>query len=112
MDKSIDMYWETIYNIVKQDTLLANIEESDIMIDNEKMILDILKEKEMYGYEIVVRLNKDPESSIEYKIGTLYPILRSLEKRRILKAYEIKKNGKSRIYYKRTRMAGGGSNES
>ena len=82
------------------------------MMDNEKRILDILKEDEMHGYEIVLRLNKDPESSIEYKIGTIYPVLRSMEKRRILKAYEIKKNGKSRIYYKRTRKARGGSNES
>ena len=82
------------------------------MMDNEKRILDILKEDEMHGYEIVLRLNKDPESSIAYKIGTIYPILRSLEKRRILKAFEKKKNGKRRIYYKRTRKAGGGSNES
>ena len=66
----------------------------------------------MYGYEIVLRLNKDPEVSIDNKIGTLYPMLRSLEKRRFLKAYEIKKNGKSRIYYKYTRKAGGGKRES
>lgn len=82
------------------------------MIVNEKKILDILKEKEMHGYEIVLRLNKDPEVSIDHKIGTLYPILRSLEKRRYLKAYVIKKNGKSRIYYKRTRKSGGEDNES
>lgn len=82
------------------------------MVNNEKKILDILKEKEMYGYEIVLRLNNDSEAFIENKIGTLYPILRSLEKRRYLKAYKIKKNGKNRIYYKRTRKAGGGSNES
>lgn len=82
------------------------------MMVNEKKILDILKENEMHGYEIVMRLNKEPESAIAYKIGTIYPLLRSLEKRKILKAYEIKKNGKSRIYYKRTRKAGGGSNES
>lgn len=82
------------------------------MKNSERKILDILKEKEMYGYEIVVRLNKDPEVSIEYKIGTLYPILRSLERRRFLKAYEIKKNGKSRIYYKYIRRSGGGRDES
>ena len=82
------------------------------MMDSEKKILDILKDKEMYGYEIVIKLNEDPEASVKYKVGTLYPILRSLEKRRFLKAYEIKKNGKSRIYYKYTRKAGGGKRES
>ena len=70
------------------------------MIVNEKKILDILKEKEMHGYEIVLRLNKDPEVSIDNKIGTLYPILRSLEKRRYLKAYviKIKTTTRRRIY--------------
>ena len=82
------------------------------MRNKEQKILDILKEKEMHGYEIVVRLNKDPETTFEYKLGTLYPILRSLERRRFLKSYEINKNGKSRIYYKRTRKQGGGSDES
>lgn len=82
------------------------------MRNREQKILDILKEKEMHGYEIVVRLNKDPETTFEYKLGTLYPILRSLERRRFLKSYEINKNGKSRIYYKRTRKQGGGSDES
>ena len=82
------------------------------MRNKEQKILDILKDKEMHGYEIVVRLNKDPETTFEYKLGTLYPILRSLERRRFLKSYEINKNGKSRIYYKRTRKQGGGSDES
>lgn len=81
----------------------------DVMKDNEKIILDILKEKEMHGYEIVARLNKDSETSVEYRIGTLYPVLRSLERRRFLKAYEINKDGKNRIYYKCIRRAGGDS---
>jgi len=79
---------------------------------DEQKILDILKEKEMYGYEMVVKLNRDLEQSFEYRLGTLYPTLRSLENRRFLKSYEIKKDGKTRIYYKRTRKQGGGSNES
>ena len=79
---------------------------------DEQRVLDILKEKEMHGYEIVVRLNRDSEKSFEYKIGTIFPLLRSLEKRRFLKSFEMKKDGKSRIYYRRTRKQGGGSSES
>ena len=82
------------------------------MLDKEQKILDILKEKEMHGYEIVVQLNEDSKESFQCKMGNVYPILRSLEKRRLLKSYEIQKNGKNRIYYKRTRKQGGGSNES
>jgi DNA-binding PadR family transcriptional regulator len=66
----------------------------------------------MHGYEIVVTLNRDPESSFNYRFGTLYPILRSLEQRRYLKSYEIKKNGKRRIYYRCTRKQGGDNDES
>ena len=82
------------------------------MMNKEQKILAVLKEKEMHGYEIVVKLNKELNNSFEYRIGTLYPILRSLEKRKFLKSYEISKNGKSRIYYKRTRKRGDGSDES
>ena len=77
------------------------------MVNNEGRILEILKDKEMHGYELVKVLNESPEYSFEYRIGTLYPILRSLEKRRFLKAYEINKEGKSRIYYKCTKRLGG-----
>ena len=77
------------------------------MVNNEARILEILKDKEMHGYELVKVLNESPEYSFEYRIGTLYPILRSLEKRRFLKAYEINKEGKSRIYYKCTKRLGG-----
>ena len=79
---------------------------------DEQRVLDILREKEMHGYEIAVRLNRESDKSFEYKIGTVFPILRSLEKRKFLKSFEIKKDGKSRIYYKRTRKQGGGRSES
>lgn len=82
------------------------------MVNSEARILEILKDKEMHGYEIIKVLNESPEYSFEYRIGTLYPILRSLEKRRVLKAYEINKDGKNRIYYKRIRRLGGVDNES
>ena len=79
---------------------------------DEQRVLDILKEKEMHGYEIVVRLNRDSEKSFEYKIGTIFPLLRSLEKRRFLKSFEMKRDGKSRIYYSCIRKQGGGRSES
>ena len=82
------------------------------MVNSEARILEILKDKEMYGYEIVKVLNESLDHSFEHRIGTLYPILRSLEKRRFLKAYEINKDGKNRIYYKRTKKMGGVDNES
>ena len=82
------------------------------MVNNEARILDILKEKEMHGYELAKVLNEFPEHSFEHRIGTLYPILRSLEKRRFLKAYEINKDGKSRIYYRCIRKQGGVGDES
>lgn len=81
------------------------------MVNSEARILEILKDREMHGYEIVKVLNESPEHSFEHRIGTLYPILRLLEKRRFLKSYEINKDGKSRIYYKRSKRLGGVDDE-
>ena len=49
----------------------------------ELCVLSILKQKDYYGYELVQKISKD----IEISEGTLYPILRRLEKEDYLKKY-------------------------
>ena len=46
------------------------------------MILKLLSEKDMYGYEMIDTLRKRSENVFELKAGTLYPLLHSLEDRR------------------------------
>ena len=43
------------------------------------LILKLLSEKDMYGYEMIDSLRKRSENVFELKAGTLYPLLHSLE---------------------------------
>ena len=43
------------------------------------MILRLLAEKDMYGYEMIDTLKKRSENVFELKAGTLYPLLHGLE---------------------------------
>lgn len=63
------------------------------------MILKLLSEKDMYGYEMIDTLRKRSENVFELKAGTLYPLLHSLEDKRYLLSYEQEAVGKIRKYY-------------
>ena len=68
-------------------------------------ILWTLKKKggEMYGYEIMQALGKMTRGRWAPKAGTIYPILRRLEKRGLVKSeWTTKAGGLSRRYYKIT----------
>lgn len=45
----------------------------------ELMILKLLSEKRMYGYEMIKAMEERSENVFTLKAGTLYPILHSLE---------------------------------
>ena len=42
------------------------------------LILRLLEEKDMYGYEMIELLRKRSKNVFELKAGTLYPLLHSL----------------------------------
>ncbi len=67
------------------------------------MILKLLSEKDMYGYEMIDTLRKRSENVFELKAGTLYPLLHSLEDKQYLVSYEQEAVGKVRKYYQITR---------
>ncbi len=67
------------------------------------MILKLLSEKDMYGYEMIDTLRKRSENVFELKAGTLYPLLHSLEDKRYLLSYEQEAVGKIRKYYQITK---------
>ena len=66
------------------------------------LVLHLLSEREMYGYEIVTELDKRSQSVFQMKEGTLYPLLHRLEKEGAVAAYEGKKEGRKRRYYRIT----------
>lgn len=63
------------------------------------LILKLLEEKDMYGYEMIESLSKRSQNVFELKAGTLYPLLHLLEEKALLTSYEKAVNGKTRKYY-------------
>jgi len=63
------------------------------------MLLKLLSEKDMYGYEMIETLSKRSQNVFELKVGTLYPLLHSLESKKYLVSYEKVESGKMRKYY-------------
>ena len=65
----------------------------------ELMILNLLKEREMYGYEIVQAIALRTGQAVAPGEGVVYPVLHGLEKSGALKSRRRTVNGRSRVYY-------------
>ena len=68
----------------------------------ELLILRLLKEKEMYGYEIVQGIRQRSGERVNFGEGVIYPLLHSLQKRRLLAIRRERVNGRPRVYYRLT----------
>ena len=67
------------------------------------LLLKLLSEKDMYGYEMFDTLRQRSENVFELKAGTLYPLLHQMEEKSLLTSYEDDASGKVRKYYRVTR---------
>lgn len=67
------------------------------------LILHLLGERDMYGYEMVTELARRSRDVFKMKEGTLYPLLHRLEKEGALSAWEEQAEGRTRRYYHLTR---------
>ncbi len=63
------------------------------------MVLSVLKSEDMYGYKIIKTLEARSENVFSLKEGTLYPILHSMEKEKILESYWDNSTGRKKKYY-------------
>ncbi len=105
----IDMYRMSIYyidkqyidNLYKEDTMA--VDKSLLTGSMTMLILKLLSEKDMYGYEMIDTLRKKSQNVFELKAGTLYPLLHGLEEKGMLKVYEQEFLGKTRKYYSITK---------
>lgn len=79
------------------------IDKSLVSGSMSMLILKLLSEKDMYGYEMIDTLRKRSENVFELKAGTLYPLLHSLEEKNYLTCYEREVAGKVRKYYQLTK---------
>lgn len=66
------------------------------------LLLKLLEEHDRYGYEMIEVLRERSQNVFELKAGTLYPLLHSLEEKRLVGSYEQEVGGKVRKYYSLT----------
>lgn len=65
----------------------------------ELLILKLLQQDEMYGYEIVQAIRNRTDAVITVGEGVVYPVLHGLEIDGALKSRRKTVNGRRRIYY-------------
>ena len=68
----------------------------------ELLILRLLLDREMYGYEIVQGIKTRSGNAMEFGEGVIYPLLHSLQMKRLLATRRDKVSGRARIYYRLT----------
>ena len=77
----------------------------------QMLLLRLLAERDMYGYEMIEELAKRSNDTFELKAGTLYPILHALAQAGSIESYEQAGGeataGKPRRYYRITKAGRG-----
>lgn len=67
------------------------------------LILSLLKRKPMYGYEIIKEIELRSSGVFNFKEGTLYPILHTLESNEMVESFWSEgESSRKRKYYKIT----------
>ena len=65
----------------------------------ELLVLRLLQDREMYGYEIVAAIASATGQVVAPKEGVIYPLLHDLQKDGLLRAETRPAGGRTRVYY-------------
>ena len=72
------------------------------------LILKLLEEKDMYGYQMIEELFNRSDKTFQLKAGTLYPLLHSLEEKGVVSSYDDGvEGGRIRKFYHLTKKGHG-----
>ena len=86
---------------------MARSDKSSLPGGTAMLVLALLKEREMYGYQIIEELERRSNQVFRLQEGTLYPLLHSLERDGLVEAYQQEApTGRMRKYYHLTRKGG------
>ncbi len=66
------------------------------------LVLELLAQREMYGYQIIAELAERSENAFRMQEGTLYPLLHAMEQDGYVTARVQVTNGRPRRYYRIT----------
>jgi len=69
----------------------------------ELLILHLLDERPMYGYELVQAIRAASAERLEFGEGCIYPILHRLEAQEVLASRREAVGGRERVVYRMTR---------
>lgn len=64
------------------------------------LVLSLLRDCDMYGYQMIQELKKRSGDAFDLKEGTLYPVLHGLENALAVQAYWQESGGRKRKYYR------------
>lgn len=79
------------------------IEKSLLSGSTPLLVLSLLKDGDKYGYEMIEELAKRSDDTFQLKEGTLYPLLHTLEKEKLVTSYTKQTpTGRERKYYRLT----------
>ena len=83
-------------------------EKNMISGNTTMLVLKLLEEKDMYGYQIIEELSGRSEDVFRLKTGTLYPLLHGLENDGMVLSYDQNADSQRvRRYYQLTRQGKG-----
>ena len=68
----------------------------------ELLMLRLLGQRPMYGYELVQAIRRDTGGALEFGEGCIYPILHRLESQGVLKSSRESVGGRERVVYRLT----------
>lgn len=68
----------------------------------ELLLLRLLDQREMYGYELVRSIKQATDEAISLGEGVIYPVLHGLERNGSLKSRRKAVGGRTRVYYSLT----------
>ena len=73
----------------------------------ELLILKLLEQEDMYGYQMIDTLREQSDHTFDLKAGTLYPLLHTLEQKGYVEVRVIPHGGRDRRYYHLTKAGKG-----
>lgn len=67
------------------------------------LVLSLLEKENMYGYQMIKKMQDQSNNLFKFQEGTLYPILHSLEEKGLITSYWDETRSKKRKYYSITK---------
>ncbi len=78
---------------------MQNYSKELIAASTIPIVLSILKRGDNYGYKIIKEVQTISDGALNWKEGSLYPVLTKLEKNKLISSYIKIENGRKRKYY-------------